>query len=53
MTRSYADNDGDKKKWAETANEAAKSAEEKLDDIKREVREETDSTAASDEEDGK
>ncbi|SIT87275.1 hypothetical protein [Edaphobacillus lindanitolerans] len=47
MTRSYADNnDGDKTKWSDTANEAAKSAEEKLDDIKQEVREETEKTGS-------
>jgi hypothetical protein len=38
--KSYAENDKNKQngKWAENANDAAKKAEEKLDDIKKEAR---------------
>jgi len=42
--KSYADNEKNQQngKWADKANDAAKKAEEKLDDIKKEAREAAD-----------
>lgn len=48
--KSYAENDKNQKngKWSDNANDAAKKAEEKLDDIKKEARDAAEETNKDD-----